>query len=142
MATNNDRWEQKISAAVEEIESRERYSASGGGFSLPSWTPYVASLILGFQIARFAVSDGLTHEPPSARDYTDGGRVALLMVAEDIEAHRNRTGKLPATPNNPLAQALGMEYEVVEGDRFKLSIIENGKKLSFEEGRDRIKITN
>lgn len=114
----SNRWNQNIDRAMHEINGSGRTIRSGG-VTLPNWVPAMAFVLLGILIARLLFTDTMPHPVAPDRDYGTGGRVALLMIAEDLERYRQMSGALPSEIPSPIAKVMDVDYEK-HGDQFVL----------------------
>ena len=111
MATTNVNWEKNIEKAMTEVDGNRGGRLANGGVTLPNWIPYVVCVLFGFLLADVLINDRAVHSVNENRDYNTGGKVALLMVAEDIQSYWDTYGSLPDDVPGSLAQVLDISYE-------------------------------
>ena len=133
-------WAEAIDAAMTEIENPiSKHRGLSAAFSLPSWFPWLMVGILAFTTYRQAP---LYSDPHSAadRDYSMGGRAALLMVAEEIERYRVQTGSLPDQLTSTIGKVLSVRYRKLSDDSFELKMSTAAGQLSFNDSNRTVSI--
>ena len=136
MATGNVNWEQNIAKAMNEIEGDGRGQRGGGGFSLPDWVPYGLCLVFGFLLADLLLNERGVHSINETREYATGGKVALLMVAEDVQSYWESYGSLPKDVPSPLASVMAVTYEKLSDKEFRLRMPFDGSFIEFVGSED------
>ena len=126
-------WDHGIDKAMKELGGTDYSSVKTVSMrvsephNLPNGLLYVViGLLLAFIVFRW-IGHESPHQLAEDRDFETGSRVALLMIAEDIERHRNLEGRLPGELVSPLGRVLDVEYSKLDDDTFSL-------KMQAEEG--------
>lgn len=131
MATGNVNWEKNIAKAMGEVERRGSSRGAGSGISLPDWIPYGLCLVFGFLLADLLVNDRGIHSVNEGREYSTGGKAALLMVAEDVQSYWDSYGSLPDDVPGSLAHVLDVSYEKLADNEFRLRMPFEGAFIEF-----------
>lgn len=129
-------WETNIANAIKEVDQSGNQSSSG--YLLPVWIPYLACLVFGMLLADLFINNRATHPINEARDYGTGGKVALLMVAEDVQSYWDSYGKLPDEAPSSIAQVLNISYEKLANDRFKLWMQNGDETIELSASEDTV----
>jgi hypothetical protein len=132
-------WDHGIDKAMKEIDGTDYRNVKtvsvkvSEPHNLPNGLLYgVIGLLLAFIIFRW-VGHESPHQLAENRDFETGSRVALLMIAEDIERHRNLEGRLPRELVSPLGQVLDVEYSKLDEGTFSLKMQAEDGVLIFQD---------
>ena len=142
MATNdkNTPWAENIDAAMTEIANPiSRNSRLSTTLELPTWFPWLIIAVLAFALYRQVPLYNAPHAVAD-RDYSLGGRTALLMVAEDIERYRLQTGSLPDQLTSVIGKVLSVHYQKLNKDSFELKMSTEIGQLSFNDSNGTVSI--
>ena len=140
MALTEADWQKNINQAMQELDGNSKHGFSARSFTMPNWLPYVACILLGIVVARHWFSTSDAQSINADRNFTMGGKVALLMVAEDIESFRERRGYLPDAPPGSIAKVLEIAYKKLDDVNFELSMPSMGSTLVFSDRHDRLEM--
>jgi hypothetical protein len=140
MALSSDRWKDSIDEAVEELDTGRQTSKKTHSFSLPSWIAYPTLLVLGFFIINGLLADKPAHPVNAERSYYSGGKVALLIAAEDIEHYRNQNGDLPDSLPEAIPRTLNIDYEITDKTHFRLTMYSHGSTIIFDESSRKLSL--
>ena len=149
--TNNDgtstdglsnRWGQDIDRAMQQIENPtvEQGVIYSRSYYLPYWFPYVTIAVLVVVIFSQSSSYNAPHPMSDDRDFETGPRVAMLMLAEDVERYRDTEGKLPDELPGALGDILDVHYEKVDKNTFELRMNTDISTLIFNDNTKSISI--
>jgi len=133
-------WEQSIANAIDEIDSPKGKAGSQFIISVPRWAPYFLCLVLGFLIADLWLSNRTDYSQTSTRHTVSGGKVAVLMVAEDIQSFWNENGELPVRAPGHLAGDFNIEYIKLDEKHFRLEMPYNGDTIVFDASENSLEI--
>ncbi|WP_210394744.1 hypothetical protein [Motiliproteus sediminis] len=126
-------WNDNIDRAMQQIDRPAVANNSRRlSITLPNWANYAVFLILGMQVSHFLVAGETTHPVADDHDYYTGARVAMLMVAEDIERQRDLTGQLPDTIPGGLGLALNVSYEKRDDGHYVLTYNDGSGAVEFD----------
>ena len=132
-------WDHGIDRAMKEIDGTDYSNVKTVSIkvsephNLPNGLLYgVIAVLLAFIVYKW-VSHESPHQLTQDRDFETGSRVALLMIAEDIERHRNLEGSLPRELVSPLGQVLDVEYSKLDDDTFTLKMQAEESVLVFQD---------
>ena len=137
MSSMNERWEKNIAKAMNETGQSTSNSGQGSSFYLPNWFPYGICLVFGFLLAKTLVFGIEAHPVNENREYETGSKVALLMVAEDVESYLNNYGELPDEVPSPIASVMSVSYEKLSNDHFRLTMPYGDSNISFDAREDK-----
>jgi hypothetical protein len=141
LATNdkNTPWAENIDAAMTEIANPISHNRGlSTKLALPAWVPWLTIIVLAFALYRQVP----LYDSPHAvdRDYSLGGRTALLMVAEDIERYRLQTGSLPDQLTSVIGKVLSVRYQKLNEDSFELKMSTEAGQLIFNDSNRTVSI--
>lgn len=137
MTSTSDEWEKNIAKAVNQTDRSAAVHPVRSGLTLPNWFPLAISLVFGFMLAELFVSGDAPHSVNDSREYETGSRVALLMVAEDVESYVEAYGELPEDSFSPIASVMNVTYEKLSDEHFKLTMPFGDEILTFE-GKEKV----
>jgi len=140
MANNKVDWEQSIANAIDEIDNPKGRDASKFIINIPSWAPYFLCLVLGFLIADLWLNNHSGYSQDSSRHTVKGGKVAVLMVAEDIQTFLNENGELPNKAPGHLADDFNIKYIKLDQQHFKLEMPFDGDTIVFDASENSLEI--
>lgn len=132
MALANERWEKNIAKAMNETEQSTLRNRQAKSFYFPNWFPYGVCLVFGFLLAKMLAVGIETHQVNDKRNYETGSKIALLMVAEDVESYLNAYGELPEEVPSPIASVMDVSYERLTNDHFRLTMPYGDSNISFD----------
>jgi hypothetical protein len=142
LATNDKStpWAENIDAAMTEIANPiSRNRTLSAALELPAWFPWLIIAVLAFALYRQVPLYNAPHDVAD-RDYSMGGRTALLMVAEDIERYRLQTGSLPEQLTSVIGDVLSVHYQKLNQDSFELKMFTAAGQLSFNDSNGTVSI--
>ncbi|TYC53210.1 hypothetical protein FMN52_19015 [Marinobacter sp. BW6] len=140
MTDIQNRWESKIERAVNEIEGRGASKRNSRSIELPPWFPYICFLVLGVFIANIYLSGSSYHEDSAPQEFQTGGKVALLMMAEDIEHFRKMNGRLPDAIPGALQNLMDVSYQKLSDDEFRLEVEHYRAKIRVGNGKELLEV--
>ena len=138
----SNRWGQDIDRAMQQIEKPtvEHGNIYSRSYYLPNWVPNVAIALLVVVIFSQSSSYNTPHPMSDDRDFETGPRVAMLMLAEDVERYRDTEGKLPDELPGALGDILDVHYEKVDKNTFELRMNTDISTLIFNDNTKSISI--
>jgi hypothetical protein len=132
MTPTSDKWEKNIAKAMSQADHSSESKDVSSGITLPNWFPLAVCAVFGFMLAKLVTFGNEVHPANEGRDYAMGTRVALLMVAEDVESYFETYGELPDYSPSPIASVMNVTYERYSGDHFKLTMPSGDDTLTFD----------
>ena len=132
-----DKWSQNINKAMQEIDDGEKEKKQAISIDVPDWLPYVMCIAFGFFVANVWLGGNSPHPVNQQRDYTMGGKAALLIVAEDVQHYWDAYGELPDSAPSPLVSVLDVNYEKLSDDHYRLIMNHFDSKIVFD-GRESV----
>lgn len=145
MTDQKSQWSSGVNQAMREIEGRytpPRASVSimSANRSLPNWFMYtVIGILILIALIEINRADG-SHALSPDRDFHTGSRVALLMIAEDIERIRNLEGSVPDQLDTALGYVLDVEYRKLDDKSFVLQMNTDRGVLVFNDSIDSVEL--
>ena len=139
---SSNSWGEDIDRAMKQIEKpiSKTKSAVSKSYSIPPWVFYVSIVIFFILIVHRAPSYADPHPVAQNRDLETGPRVAMLIVAEEIERYRLEKGNLPEELPSVLGIALDIEYERISNNKFELQMDSKEGKLVLNDNSSTISV--
>ena len=130
--TTTDKWEKNITKAMKEVDQGREKKQASSVLVLPDWTAYLACMVFGFLLADLLLRGNDLHPINQDRDFSTGGKAALLIVAEDVQSYWDTHGELPDDPPSPLVSMLDVRYEKLTAEHFRLSMKHVDSTIVFD----------
>lgn len=139
---SSNSWGEDIDRAMKQIEKPVSTTKATftNSYSIPPSLLYVAIVILLVLLVHRTPSYEEPHPVPQNRDMETGPRVAMLMVAEEIEQYRLENGKLPKEIPSALGNMLDIEYKKMGSNKFELHMYSNEGKLVLKDDSNSISV--
>ncbi len=140
--SSSSSWGEDIEQAMKQIEkpTSKTKSVVSKNHTTPPWVLFVSIAILLVLIVLRAPSYVTPHPVGKNRDMESGSRVAMLIVAEEIEQYGLENGKLPKDLPSDLGRSLGIEYAKTNNDHFELQMTSSEGRLVLRDGSSTISV--
>jgi len=109
-----------IDEAMDDISNKEAPSQTS--FAVPVEVFYLVVLLLIVSVVFHQPYSSDTHDGPSTHALTSGKRVALLSIAEEIDAYQRNHNKFPKNIPGTLASVLQVEYKILSTNHYRLTL--------------------
>lgn len=141
-ARTSNSWGEDIDRAMKQIEKpiSTTKATFSNSYSIPPSLLYVAIVILLVLLVHRAPSYDAPHPVAQNRDMGTGPRVAMLIVAEEIEQYRIDNGQLPKELPSALGNLLDIEYKKIGKNKFELQMYSKEGKLVLKDNSSSISV--
>ena len=135
-------WGEDIDRAMRQIEipMAKTKSTLTRSHGVPIWVLYVSIFILVIVVVFRAPSYDTPHPIAEERASEMGPRVALLMLAEELERYRLQHGKLPKALPGALGSVLDVEYKKLNNHKFELQMTSSEGRLVLRDDSSTISV--
>ena len=141
-ARSSNSWGEDIDRAMKQIEKPVSTTKATftNSYSIPPSLLYVAIVVLVVLLVHRAPSYETPHPIAENRDMGAGPRVAMLMVAQDIEQYRSENGQLPKEIPSALGNVLDIKYKRIGKYKFELHMYSKEGKLVLKDNSSSISV--
>ena len=139
---SSSNWGEDIDRAMRQIEipAAKTKSALKRSHLVPIWALYLSIFLLVIIVLFRAPSYDAPHPIAEERKSEMGPRVALLMLAEELERYRLQHGQLPKVLPGALGNVLEVEYKKLNNHKFELHMASSEGRLVLRDNSSTITV--